>query len=519
MKNLLYILMIAAVLVSCKKNTTETPAPAQSGEIEFNITSIYNDMAVRDWNVPICVPDATPVYAEIWIQLQSETDPHAYTAYPVDVYYIGDQLYTKALQFAYDPDGENCYRVVGFNVYALDENDQPFIYKATPAPHSEFDEFVVNGLPLEFCIIPFEKQKLLIDVLCFIPDEYELFGFFWFEITEITVREMCFFGDLCLKSTDDYIGSLYEESGGGLYIDEPAIFKIYGFRNGEPMRVDEDGAPVPFSNEDWLGVGDPLCIKYADYDYETDNYEFQLWVLVKVGAGFEYQLLWTWSWQDDFELTYDVGDDGVAEFVVGNCNYTETDFQLPPWMNLPDQAMVQIYGNGGGTGAYFGVEFPGLASGWDIKGDEVYAGWCGDAYHTLISYNYMAELHTSLEPVSNMPPSHLTDENLNALNYLINHYNGYGIMTPEFGPYGSFEKTNIQESVWGVIHYDFDGLTPVYVPGTSLAATMMGAAVNAPEGYLPYPGGFAAIFAFNQQEQPDGTRVYISQLVLILIDP
>ncbi len=59
MKNLLYILMIAAVLVSCKKNTTETPAPAQSGEIEFNITSIYNDLAVREgWNVPICTPDA-----------------------------------------------------------------------------------------------------------------------------------------------------------------------------------------------------------------------------------------------------------------------------------------------------------------------------------------------------------------------------------------------------------------------------------------------------------------------------
>jgi hypothetical protein len=290
---------------------------------------------------------------------------------------------------------------------------------------------------------------------------------------------------------------------------------------------------LPYTNVDWLGVGDPLCIKYADYDHETDYYEFTLFVYVRVdpgtgidGGDFDFVEMFTWTWEDDFETGadddpatgYDIGGDGVAEFVVGGCVYDPTDFQLPPYMLVPAQAEVQVYsGIDNTTGAYFGLEFPGLGAGYDIVGDKVYAAWCGDSENNMNDYNYIAELHTSFEPVSNMPASHLTDDCLNALNYLINHYNANGIMTPEFGPYGTTANTNIQESLWGVIHYDYDAMAPVYAPGTSLATSMMTAAVYAPAGYTPYPGGYGAIFAFNTGLEPRTT--YVSQLVLILIDP
>jgi hypothetical protein len=529
--------MIAAVLVSCKKNTTETPAPAQTGEIEFNINSIYNDLADRNWNVPICDPDLEPLFVQIWIQPQSETDPHVYTQYTADVYYIGDQLYTKALQFTYDPNGENCYRIVGFNVMALNpdydpddpESEMYVIYKATPAPHSEFAEFVVNGLtrivddvevPFEFCIIPFQKQKLLIDVLCFIPDEYELFGFFWFEITEITVREMCFFGDLCLKDIDDYTNSPYDVCG-DLFIDMPAIFQIWGTHNGEPMRVDDTGAPVPYTNEDWCGIGDPLCIKYADYDYETDYYVFELWVMVKVGSGFDYVKLFTWTWQDDFEDTYNVGDDGVAEFVVGNCNYSPTDFQIAPYMNLPTSVTMQLISNGwnvttppsGGMEPYWTVNLSNFvpAGTYDIPAGNS-DGWCGDMADNINAQTYNNTLvFSSLDPYGDMPyrPWLNSQTKLEQLNYLANHWmeNGLDVLAPSTFQTG--DATTVQQSIWAVTNTGT--FSP---PGGSLAATMAAEALSSGAGYSPLPGGFAFVMFF-----APGDGGYQLQLILIAVDP
>ena len=214
--------MIAAVLVSCKKNTTETPAPVKSAEVEFDINTIFN-FTDRSYDVPNCNDSLVPTYAKIWLQPVTETDPHVYTEYTAQIYEVDGvgHLFTKALMMdVMDPadplyvEGEsNCYRLVGFvvmgdNMYTGEEG----IYKATPAPHAEFSEFVVNGLPQEFCIEAFKKTKIEIDVLCFVPNYYDLFGFFWFEITEITIREMCFFGDFCLKDT-----YLYEFEGSGYF--------------------------------------------------------------------------------------------------------------------------------------------------------------------------------------------------------------------------------------------------------------------------------------------------------------
>jgi hypothetical protein len=523
--------MIAAVLVSCKKNTTETPVPAQSGEIEFNINSIYNDQADRNWTVPFCVPDATPVYAEIRIQLQSETDPHAGELLQVDVYYIGDQLYTKALQLPYyDPqgpnyvEGSNCYRIVEFNVYAEDETGAPFIYKATPAPHSEFDQFVENGLPLEFCVLPFEKQKLEIDVLCFIPDVYELFGFFWFEITEITVREMCFFGDLCLKSVGDYVGSLY--AANGLFIDEAAIFKILAFHNGVAMNQ---------GNAYYNTLGEPLCIKYPDYDYETDDFSFELWVYVKVGDGeginggnWDYVKMFTWVWQDDFELTYpDVDDDGVAEFVIGNCVLDGFDIQLAPWFNLPNTATVN-HTSPGTSGSYFGITFGGFGTGYDIKTGVEYSGWCGDGYHYVNPSGYTALIRSSLDPMSEIPVPYLNKRKLECLNYMFNNYGSYGIdlMANSFTLGATGTQQQVQQSIWALVHspnslapLDPSGLGPEWLGPSSflpLSVEMAGAAFDdCPDGYLPYPGGWAAVFAIDEASRVDTP----GQLILILIDP
>ncbi len=55
MKKLIYIFVIAAVvLASCKKNTTNEPAPVQQQEVEFNIISILpSGERVAGYDIPL----------------------------------------------------------------------------------------------------------------------------------------------------------------------------------------------------------------------------------------------------------------------------------------------------------------------------------------------------------------------------------------------------------------------------------------------------------------------------------
>ncbi len=55
MKKLVYIFMIAAVLVSCKKNTTNEPTPVnqKTQEVTFDISTIL-ESPDRNYSVPNC---------------------------------------------------------------------------------------------------------------------------------------------------------------------------------------------------------------------------------------------------------------------------------------------------------------------------------------------------------------------------------------------------------------------------------------------------------------------------------
>jgi hypothetical protein len=512
MKKLIYIFAIAAIVfTSCKKNTNnEQVTPVKQQEVEFAVnTMLPSADRTAGYNIPLCDEELDADYAIILLDSGDPNDPDTLYA---DVYYIGDQLFTKALMM--DP---GTYTVVGFLVMDDMTGDGPsaddMIYKAAPLPDSEFFEFAENTLNIDFTVTEFVKTKILIDVLCFIPDVYDLFGFFWFEITEITVREMCFFGDLCLKSTDDYIGSLYQESGGGLFIDEPAIFRILGIHNGDTMNSGEF-----YTNVEWLGVGDPLCIRYADYDYETDNYTFELWVYVNVGGNFDYVHLYTWAWTDNFEDTYDIGGDGVAEFVVGNCNYSDTDFQLPPYMNLPQSATMTLgtQVDLGTMGGYWDMTLSNFypAGTYDIPENVMLQAWCGDENTTIGSGSHQVDVYSTLDPVALFPTGHhLTDLRLQKLNYLFNHYLTAGIDV--FAPANSTEAYDIQHSIWGVIH-SANGLASYQPAGMTVTALgLSNAALQNGAGYSPLPGGNAGVLFFKDE----GNGNYVAQLILIVVDP
>ena len=273
-----------------------------------------------------------------------------------------------------------------------------------------------------------------------------------------------------------------------------------------------------FNNMDWLGIGEPLCIRYPDYDAEVDYYEFDLYLWAMVGDQMGWVFLYTFTWNDIFEDTYPPGDDGVYEFVVGNCVATETDMLFPPYMNIPANGTMHLYypaNPGSQTGAYWDIEFGGFGAGYDIVAGIVYPAWCGD-HNTTIGYGtHDVNFFTTLDPVAVMPgPNHLSDLKLEQLNYLFNHYDTYGIdmYVPMFGS----EFTDIQQAMWGVVHS-----TQANVPwepnggATPLAVTMATQALIHGAGYTPLPGGDAGILAFD--DNGDGT--YVSQLILVVVDP
>ena len=128
--------------------------------------------------------------------------------YTTDVYYIDGVPYTKAIKFA-PTEGDDTYQITSFLLYSDFDNNDPgddAIIAAAPETESDYGDFVVQGMPMEFTVGAFVKVEIPIEVLCFENYEYNEFGFFWFTYDEIVVRTQCFFGDLCSKHPADYEG-------------------------------------------------------------------------------------------------------------------------------------------------------------------------------------------------------------------------------------------------------------------------------------------------------------------------
>ncbi len=377
MKKVILLFLITAVMFSCKKNETTQPAD-QYAEVSFNVTTLVPD-AGRDWvydyDVPECDPDAIPGYALMIITdaagVPLEGDgiegPNGNNYFKVLVFYTNGKLYTQSIKLPVTwCDVAPCcdtYFVTEFYMY----DEEGDMIKAAPATDSEFFQFVTQPLPVELTICAFMKFEFYIDVLCYTPDYYELFGFFWFEITEITIREICFFGDICIEwwmepSYWHFYGigvplwvwyeelNMYHYQQAGIQMDMPAIFALVLWKYNP--ATDTWTAINSWTNEAWFGEGAPLCFRYADYD-AIDGEQFAILMYIYGpwwynGYGPREELFgytiddgsreWqtdmaqhVWFFTDnaleDLDSGYPDGD-GVIEFAWGNC-VEDPEYLLP----------------------------------------------------------------------------------------------------------------------------------------------------------------------------------------------
>jgi len=460
------IFLSIILLTNCNKDNKQDPT--KQGELVFAAMDVVPDKG----DDPLCNDQLTVVYAHVVI------DNISY--YPL-TFVLDNKLYTQAIKLDEKVGYELQYFALMDDMGTPDKGDD-VIVKAAPGVNSDYGDFVTYTLPKLFDIIAFQKFELRIEVLCYIPAVHTYFGFFWFEVIEITIREQCFFGDFCIKSVSDYWGSLYGGQG-DVKFDEIAIFKIKIFSHD--VLVDE------FDNELTYGDGLPLCVEYADYDRTFEDFRFELWIYVKVGpnnpdgsGNYDYVLFHTWDFlTDDYMIpTHNLGeavDDGVVDFILGNCGYegTPPNLLLPPWMNLPDDIAFTIVQFPGNT-SYFDILLGSLPAGFDITAG-TYAAWCADKFHTIgVGPTYCMDARSSLYPAMLPAPwnTPVKIDQIGRVNYLFNHLD-------DLGPYNKYD---MQDALWHI----FDGV-PI-LPG-SVAQGIVDAAVGHGD-FTPLPAGYCAVF-------------------------
>jgi hypothetical protein len=489
-KLLFLVVLIAAVVFSCQKKDSE---PAQQ-DVVFSVVQVDQGLKSTNDTIP-CDPNLVPVYAHVKIKDAANVIKDYYPL----VFRLDGKLYSQAIKLA-----PGTYTVTQFLV--MDDlgdgqgaNDK--VYMATPEAGSTFAEYVTPTVPFNFTVDAFTKIEIDVEVLCFLEKYYTDFGFFWFNITEIIIREQCFFGDICLKHWIEYAGSNYELQPGDLGLDMVAIVEIMVYKNGAFVETFTNNTAAQN-----YGVGAPVCVTYADELGVVDTFTFELYILVKQGNQFVFVKFKTWTFTDAQMI--EAGQDGVVDFVLGTCNFTDTDLQLPPWQNLPDQANVSI-AYPGNLPSYWDIKFntytpaglydlPAAPTGW-------MDGWCGDENTTIVPGTFNAYIYGSIYVADWPAGMPFTELQINRVNWLINHLGDYNL---DFENLPQGDADNVQKAVWNLL----SGAAYGGVAGT-MSADAIAAVPDINNLWYPLPGGWGAVIIVKNNQPLE------YQVVFVIVDP
>jgi hypothetical protein len=531
MKKLLLFALIAVIFSACdKKEQTILPSEA---EVSFNISQMMDDGLKSGWQGPDwqCATDAQgnllePDYAVVTIDGVD---------YVLNVFRLPagtGPLYTETMKFPVkDPAGP--YLVTNFLLYNVNgtphDLGDDIIVMATPTAGAPFSEYVTKPVEFEFNILPFEKLEIKIEVLCFLPQLYKEFGFGWFAINEIILREVCFFGDICIKFLEDYDGSLYEGQLRGLQHDMPAIFSVKVFSTYAPGPYPRTDDPdFMADNTEWLGEGKPLCVRYPDnlnIPDDEETFQFELWIYVADGSdqtGFSMKYFGTFDWTVADMLNPDfMGGDGVFEFVLGNCAYPGTDHTFAPYMNLPATCtLTTIPGTPGATviqdglPGYFDVMLSNIVpnGAYELNDGRYGINCFNRGIFISVPATYQMNVWNSLYP--ELIIGDAQNYEWDRVNWLINHTANYPGYTWEDLQYAFWliEANGTWAVTVGVTAAS--GLGPI-----TQVAVDMAAAAALHDGFVPLPGGWAAVVFEVQGAPAAGTTGDKVQCIFTRIDP
>jgi hypothetical protein len=307
MKKLLFTFTALALLfVACEKDSDKEEAQADASTVEFKIDQSSFDFKS---DVPEC---SDAVWHDVQFTIKDANSVE--TTYTSLIFEVDAEHLTQVVKL--DP-GD--YTLTSFLVRDADEN----IIRAAPLESSIYYDLMTYKLELPFTVEPFYKKQVEVDVLCYEDLAYDDFGFTWFQFNDVKIERQCFFGDICAQSLEDFEGTNYD----------PIQFDMVALMQVEVYKVIDD-VPVllrTFNNYDI--EGDCMEVYWPNRLNEVEEFEFRLYV--ETPNGLEH--IKTWEFEDD--NCPNPGDDGVVEFVIGDCNLTPTDYQFPAY---------EVTGAGGG---------------------------------------------------------------------------------------------------------------------------------------------------------------------------
>lgn len=497
MKIIMIMIIAGIVVTACKKDEATTEPAVQTVDLEFVIEQTdFGGLKSGNASVPQC--SELPMH---YVKFKLGGVP-----YFSEIINMPDgQMLTKAVKLT---SGQS-YSLSEFLVYSdvlpVGEGPEDLLVRAAPADGSVYNDLMVNKLDLDVVFEDFVKKQVVVDVLCFEELFYTEFGFNWFELNDVKIERMCFFGDVCTGKPGDFgvTGSMYLNQMNGVQMDMPAIMQLKVFKKvdgdwGDPIRVFDNDLHA--DGTDWYGEGACMEIYWANDLDKDEDFRFELYVHLPYGAAMDWMLVDFWEFQNG-DFPESIGDDGVFDYVLGNCSMPDADKVYPAYMNLPkftESFTMTIKPRTLGT--YVDAVFAGIPGDFDIDNGLI-GVWCGDK-DNVIYYNtpYTVRAISSIHPFpAAFTSSNLTPQKLHALNWLWNHLPDYfdGINMFDMKDYSgagydASDYNTIQNAVWAITN----GF------GVSGDAETMRAASMLHLDFKPLPGQWAAVlFWVNERTQ------------------
>jgi hypothetical protein len=483
------LLVMVMAFAGCSKSKNDNSTSPQSQGVSFSIAP-GNTGGVKSTSVSTDCFSKTASYAKITIDNKQTVRA---------IFYINGVPYTNTMQMTVGNHTLQEFTIWSDNQTPNDSTDD-YILSAVPHTGSTYAPYVSNPLDITFTVQAFEKVQVPVEAVCYQPSVYSNFGFTFFQIEQVTVREQPFFGDLCIKSIADYSisGSPYLGQIHGIQLDLPAIFKIDVYRNHTFMNT--------FNNEAWKGEGQPLLVLYADRQGIVDSFEFKLSVMVRKGPGFSYVYFKSWFITDAAVIPQN--SDGVCDFSLGYCN-PNADYVLPPWINLPSSCTYTITGNyaPGSMGGYVDGTLSNVPTGYEIV-NGTYASWCCDHQTNInVGTSYNMDVYSSLYPT--LLPAFAQTRPWDKYNWLLNHLDWYP----------GYLWSDLQGALWLLEIPPWDGNALGGVPNKTQTMTQMyNDATTYGPGYKVPTGGWAAIIFVPTGTPPNAPTPTI-QTMFIKLDP
>lgn len=328
----------ALLLSSCSKEENTEVQSQELVTLTFNalIQDLANRSALKQSipNIPDCTDD-TPFYVEI-ILMQGESDMVGSSSEPFRIELEAGQLFTK-----YTPELQlvpGTYHLAHFSIH----NEAGDVVMLAPKSDSEMAIYSDTPLPMSIELRAGTKPYADVPVLCYDNRDVNEYGYIFFDLDAIPLKEFCFFANYCDDNGRHY----------------PARYSVDISIGDHSLYTEEIN--ITGINENDQYFAEPLCVALPDLAIYEDDEEYIDYTVTLLSWDGVYtideEIEFSGSLsREDIEDHFE-GDDNVEyEHIFFNCDEDGNgngDGEIPE--DLPDVEEAEFSNPTNITNPYYG---------------------------------------------------------------------------------------------------------------------------------------------------------------------